>query len=69
MYENRGVNIVVDHEAIIDLKSDTKIIHLDSVTHDVPRYHFNLIDFAHVLTKGKGSRILTGMTKIQIQLL
>ncbi|KAG5222160.1 replication protein DNA-binding [Salix suchowensis] len=57
-YENRAAN-VVDHEAIIDLKSDTKIVHLDSVKHDVPRYHFNLTDFAHVLTKGRGSRILT----------
>lgn len=39
-------------------------MHLDSVKHDVPRYHFNLTDFAHVLTKGRGSRVLTGMTKI-----
>ena len=54
---------MVDHEEIIDLKSDTKITHLDSVKHDVPRYHFHLIDFAHVLTKGIGSRILTGMQK------
>ncbi|KAJ6677619.1 hypothetical protein OIU85_008217 [Salix viminalis] len=58
-YENRASNIVVDHEAVIDLKSDTKITHLDSLKHDVPRYYFNLIDFGHVLTKGMGSRILT----------
>ena len=62
-YENRATNIVVDHQAIIDLKSDTKIVHLDSVKHEVPRYHFHLTDFAHVLTKGKGSRILTGIKK------
>ena len=60
-YENRYTNVVVNHEAIIDLKSDTKITHLDSVKHDVPRYYFHLIDFAHVLSKGKGSRILTGL--------
>uniref|UniRef100_A0A6N2NJ54 DUF223 domain-containing protein n=1 Tax=Salix viminalis TaxID=40686 RepID=A0A6N2NJ54_SALVM len=63
-YENRAAN-VVDHEAIIHLKSDTKIVHLDYAKHDVPRYHFNLTDFAHVLTKGRGSRILTAIQPIE----
>ena len=60
-YENRYTNFVVAHEVVIDLKSDTKIARLNPLTPQVPRHYFNFIDFAHLLTKEKGSRTLTGM--------
>ena len=60
-FENRYTNSVVAHEAVIDLKSDTKVARLNPLTPQVLRHYFNFIDFAHLLTKGKGSRTLTGM--------
>ena len=60
-FENRYTNSVVAHEAVIDLKSDTKVARLNPLTPQVPRHYFKFIDFAHLLTKGKGSRTLTGM--------
>uniref|UniRef100_A0A2K2AZJ5 Uncharacterized protein n=1 Tax=Populus trichocarpa TaxID=3694 RepID=A0A2K2AZJ5_POPTR len=58
-YENRVVNTVTVHDAVIDLKSNTKITGIEAITPHVPRYYFNFIDYAHILTKSKGSRILT----------
>ncbi|XP_061986220.1 replication protein A 70 kDa DNA-binding subunit D-like isoform X2 [Populus nigra] len=58
-FENRYMNIVVSHEAVIDLKSDTKVTHLNSLPLSIPRYYFNFMDFTHVLNKGKESRLLT----------
>ena len=60
-YENRAVNTVVAHDAVIDLKSNTKITGIEAITPHVPRYYFNFVDYAHILTKSKGSRILTGL--------
>jgi replication factor A1 len=60
-FENRYTNSVVAHEAVIDLKFDTKVARLNPLTPQVPRHYFNFIDFALLLTKGKGSRTLTGM--------
>ncbi|XP_011015653.1 PREDICTED: uncharacterized protein LOC105119224 [Populus euphratica] len=58
-FENQYMNIVVSHEVVIDLKSDTKVTHLDSVPLSIPRYYFNFTDFTHVLKKGKESQLLT----------
>ncbi|KAI9400981.1 hypothetical protein POPTR_001G062301v4 [Populus trichocarpa] len=58
-YENTVVNTVAAHDAVIDLKSNTKITGIEAITPHVPRYYFNFIDYAHILTKSKGSRILT----------
>nr|XP_034915104.1 replication protein A 70 kDa DNA-binding subunit B-like [Populus alba] len=58
-FENRYMNVVVGHEAVVDLKSDTKVTHLNSPPLSIPRYYFNFTDFAHVLNKEKGSRLLT----------
>jgi len=60
-FENRYTNSVVAHEAVIDLKSNTKVARLNPLTPQVPRHYFNFIDFTHLLTKGKGSRTLIGM--------
>ncbi|XP_073260150.1 uncharacterized protein [Populus alba] len=54
------MNVVVGHEAVIDLKSDTKVTRLNSLPLSIPRYYFNFTDFAHILNKEKGSRLLTG---------
>nr|XP_034919245.1 replication protein A 70 kDa DNA-binding subunit D-like [Populus alba] len=53
------MNAVVGHEAVVDLKSDTKVTRLNSPPLSIPRYYFNFTDFAHVLNKEKGSRLLT----------
>uniref|UniRef100_A0A2K1ZPE8 Uncharacterized protein n=1 Tax=Populus trichocarpa TaxID=3694 RepID=A0A2K1ZPE8_POPTR len=58
-YENRAVNTVAAHDAVIDLKSNTKIIGIEAITPYVPRYYFNFIDYTHILTKSKVSRTLT----------
>uniref|UniRef100_A0A6N2K7H5 DUF223 domain-containing protein n=1 Tax=Salix viminalis TaxID=40686 RepID=A0A6N2K7H5_SALVM len=58
-FENRYTNSVVAHEVIIDLKFDTKVTRLNPLTPLVPRHHFNFIDFAHMLTTGKRSGVLT----------
>ncbi|KAJ6971640.1 hypothetical protein NC653_032229 [Populus alba x Populus x berolinensis] len=58
-YENRAVNTVAAHDAVIDLKSNTKITGIEAITPFVPRYYFNFIDYAHIMTKSKSSRILT----------
>jgi replication factor A1 len=60
-FENRYMNAVVGHEAVIDLKSDTKVTRLNSPPLSIPRYYFNFTDFAHILNKEKGSRLLTGI--------
>uniref|UniRef100_A0A2K1ZKM8 Replication protein A OB domain-containing protein n=1 Tax=Populus trichocarpa TaxID=3694 RepID=A0A2K1ZKM8_POPTR len=59
IYENRAVNTVVVHDVVIDLKSNTKIAGIEAITPYIPRCYFNFIDYAHILTKSKGSRILT----------
>ncbi|KAJ6945951.1 hypothetical protein NC651_000888 [Populus alba x Populus x berolinensis] len=58
-YENRAVNTVAAHDAVIDLKSNTKITGIEAITPSVPRYYFNFIDYTHIMTKSKSSRILT----------
>ncbi|KAL9356244.1 hypothetical protein Peur_049497 [Populus x canadensis] len=58
-YENRAVNTVAAHDAVIDLKSNTKITGIEAITPSVPRYYFNFIDYAHIMTKSKSSRNLT----------
>lgn len=58
-YENIVANTVTAHDAVIDLKSDTKITAIEPIQPYVPRYYFNFIDYAHLITKSKGSRILT----------
>ena len=59
-FENRYTNSVVAHEAVIDLKSDTKIIKIDPMTPPIRRHYFTFIDFAHLLTTAKRSGVLTG---------
>ena len=59
-FENRYTNSVVAHEAVIDLKSDTKVTRIDPITPPIPRHYFNFIDFAHLMTTGKRSGVLTG---------
>jgi replication factor A1 len=59
-FENRYTNSVVSHEAIIDLKSDTKVTKIDPMTPPIPRHYFNFIDFAHLFTTGRQSGVLTG---------
>uniref|UniRef100_A0A6N2LTF1 ATP-dependent DNA helicase n=1 Tax=Salix viminalis TaxID=40686 RepID=A0A6N2LTF1_SALVM len=59
-FENRYTNSVVAHEAVIDLKSDTKVTRIDPMTPPIPRHYFTFIDFAHLLTTGKRSGVLTG---------
>ncbi|KAI5555123.1 hypothetical protein BDE02_19G059700 [Populus trichocarpa] len=59
-YENRVVNIVIAaHDAIIDLKSNTKIATIEPIQPYVPRYYFKFIDYANIITNSKGSGILT----------
>uniref|UniRef100_A0A6N2MFD4 ATP-dependent DNA helicase n=1 Tax=Salix viminalis TaxID=40686 RepID=A0A6N2MFD4_SALVM len=58
-FENRYTNSVVSHEAIIDLKSDTKVAKIDPMTPPIPRHYFNFIDFAHLFTTGRQSGVLT----------
>jgi len=60
-FENQYINTVVSHEAVIDLKSDTKVTRLDSLPLSIPRYYFNFTDFTHVFNKGKESRLLTSV--------
>ena len=60
-YENRALNTVAAHDAVIDLKSNTKITGIEAITPSVPRYYFNFIDYAHIMTKSKSSRNLTGL--------
>lgn len=55
------MNTVVSHEAVIDLKSDTKVTRLDSLPLSIPRYYFNFTNFTHVLNKGKESRLFIGI--------
>jgi replication factor A1 len=59
-YENISVNMVLENDIIDDLKSDTKISTISTIAPSVPRHYFKLIDFSHVISKGKGSRILIG---------
>ena len=59
-FENKYTNSVVAHEAVIDLKSDTKVTKIDPMTPPIPRHHFKFIDFAHLLTTGRRSGVLTG---------
>uniref|UniRef100_A0A6N2LHF7 Replication protein A 70 kDa DNA-binding subunit B/D first OB fold domain-containing protein n=1 Tax=Salix viminalis TaxID=40686 RepID=A0A6N2LHF7_SALVM len=59
-FENKYTNSVVAHEAVIDLKSDTKVTRIDPITPPIPRHYFNFIDFAHLMTTGKRSGVLTG---------
>jgi hypothetical protein len=54
------VNTVTAHDTVIDLKSNTKIAPIEAIQPSVPRYYFNFIDYAHIMTKSKGSRVLTG---------
>ncbi|KAG5235298.1 replication protein DNA-binding [Salix suchowensis] len=58
-FENRYTNSVVAHEAVIDLKSDTKVIKIDPTTPPIRRHYFTFIDFAHLLTTGRRSGVLT----------
>ncbi|XP_034903514.2 uncharacterized protein [Populus alba] len=58
-YENIAVNTIVAHDVVIDLKFNTKITGIEAITPSVPRYYFNFIDYAHIMTKSKSSRILT----------
>ncbi|KAG5241489.1 replication protein DNA-binding [Salix suchowensis] len=60
-FENRYTNYVVAHEAVIDLKSDTKVTRIDPMTPPIPRHYFIFIDFAHLLTMGKRSGVLTDL--------
>jgi len=60
-FENRYMNTVVSYEAVINLKSDTKVTRLDSLPLFIPQYYFNFTDFAYVFNKGKESRLLTGV--------
>jgi replication factor A1 len=59
-YENILVNMVLENDIIDDLKSDTKISTISTIAPSVLRHYFKLIDFSHVISKGKGSRILIG---------
>uniref|UniRef100_A0A6N2NHM6 RCC1-like domain-containing protein n=1 Tax=Salix viminalis TaxID=40686 RepID=A0A6N2NHM6_SALVM len=59
-FENRYTNSIVAHEAVIDLKSDTKVTRIDPITPPIPRHYFNFIDFAHLMTTGRRSVVLTG---------
>jgi replication factor A1 len=55
-YENRSTNIVIDNDVVIELKSIVKTKAIDPLTPDMSRYYFRFIDFAHVLSLGKGSK-------------
>jgi replication factor A1 len=52
--------MVLENDIIDDLKSDTKISTISTIAPSVLRHYFKLIDFSHVISKGKGSRILIG---------
>ena len=59
-FENKYTNSVVAHEAVIDLKSDTKVTRIDPMTPPISRHYFTFIDFTHLLTTGRRSGVLTG---------
>ena len=59
-FENKYTNSVVAHEAVIDLKSDTKVTRIDPMTPPISRHYFTFIDFTHLLTTGRRSGLLTG---------
>jgi len=59
-YENISVNMVLENDIIDDLKSNTKISTISTIAPSVLRHYFKPIDFSHVISKGKGSRILIG---------
>lgn len=60
-FEKRYTNTVVDHESVIVLKPDLKIARLETFVPVIPRCYFKLTNFAYVLTKAKGLRLLAGM--------
>lgn len=49
---------------VVELESIIKTKAIDPLTPAVSRYYFRFIDFAHVLSLGKGSRVLTGITML-----
>ena len=59
-FENKYTNSVIAHEAVIDLKSDTKVTKIAPIIPPIPRHYFNFIDFAHLMTTRKRSGVLTG---------
>jgi replication factor A1 len=54
-FENCYINIVVNHETIIDLKFDTKVTRLVSLPFPIPWYYFNFTNSTYVFTKEKWS--------------
>jgi hypothetical protein len=48
------VNMVLENNIIVDLKSDAKISTVFAIAISVPRHYFKLIDFSRVLSKRKG---------------
>jgi len=63
-YENRTVNTVAAYDAVIDLKSNIKIAAIEAIQPYVSRYYFSFIDYAHIMTKSKRSRVLTCLPSI-----
>ena len=59
-FENRLVSTVVEREAIVNLKSNTKIVEIANMMPSIPRYYFGFKDFFVVLSKEKRSRLLIG---------
>jgi hypothetical protein len=53
-HENKLVNMVLENNIIVDLKSDAKISTVFAIAISVPRHYFKLIDFSRVLSKRKG---------------
>ena len=52
--------MVVDNDVVVELKPFVNIKNIDPIAPVMPRYYFNFIDFSHVLSLRKGSRVLTG---------
>ncbi|KAL9382280.1 hypothetical protein Peur_025315 [Populus x canadensis] len=60
-YPSLRARVFAAHDAIIDLKSNTKIAAIEPIQPYIPRYYFKFIDYANIITNSKGSRILTGL--------
>jgi hypothetical protein len=52
--------MVIDHDVVIDVKSNVQITRLNPLTPSITRCFFSFVDFAYILTTRKGSRMLTG---------
>jgi hypothetical protein len=53
-----GRYVGINHEAIIDLRPGIKILKIDNILPQIPRYYFNFTDFSTVVTRFDETSIL-----------